>query len=567
MWKNETFLKRYKSLLNSMTFQTLESENMDSIEILQNALKSCSLEAYNQLKNDSDFHSINRKPWWTTELSKSRKLLQSTFNQWRSTNFNRDPHNVHYHRYLFARKNFRSLVKRCKSQSTVEHYINIEKVKKIKPKSYWSQIRLAKSSPQKLYTINNKTNTEDITTEFKNHFDTLLNTPRTAQINNTRTNDLLDSLLSDLQEMDEIDFLVNENDLLTAINNLNKDKAYDPFGIKAEHFIHGFTHPSDQNLSFLSLTINRILTSKHFPESLATSHLVPIIKSHRKPISDPNNYRGISLIPILTKLIEQVILQKCPQLKHHADHQYGFSSDGSTLHAEFLINETIQKYNTQNTPVYICSLDAEKAFDSCNWLELFNKLKLKNILPNTVLQFLIKLYSHGEAKIKYNSNISKPFSLSQGVRQGSILSPYLYNIYTEDILQEITNLNVGTFLNPNINTSIIAFADDLILLSPNLKHLQKMISLCQEKGGNIGLKFNDTKTQFIVSGNCPIDNPSISMNDKSISPQKTLKHLGFLWDTKSKKITLAKHQENRIQELWAVTSSLISSGVRKMHPN
>ena len=125
--------------------------------------------------------------------------------------------------------------------------------------------------------------------------------------------------------------------------------------------------------------------------------------------------------------------------------------------------------------------------------------------------------------------------LSQGVRQGSVLSPYLYNIYTEDILKEIRDLNIGTFLDPGINTSIIAFADDLILLSPSLKHLQQMLSLCESYGQATGLKFNSKKTQFVVSEDCPFQHPTIIINDEEVKPQSTLKHLGFLWDTKLRK--------------------------------
>ena len=208
---------------------------------------------------------------------------------------------------------------------------------KIKPKSYWSQIRLAKSSPGKLYTVNNKTNITEISSEFKAHFDTLLNTPRTEPINNTQSNLLLKDLLADLNGT-ENNFTVNEEDVHKAIN---------PFGIKAEHFVYAFDTPSSPNLTNLTCIINQFL------ELLSTSHIFPIIKSYKKPISDPNNYRGISLIPILAKLIEKIILLKCPQLRHHDDNQFGFSTDGSTLHAEFLINETIRKYNTKHTPFYI----------------------------------------------------------------------------------------------------------------------------------------------------------------------------------------------------------------------
>ena len=117
----------------------------------------------------------------------------------------------------------------------------------------------------------------------------------------------------------------------------------------------------------------------------------------------------------------------------------------------------------------MCSLDAEKAFDSCNWHVLFKKLKQKNTIPDTVLCFLIKLYMNGEASTKYKNCISTPFRLAQGVRQGSILSPYLYNLYTEDIIDRIQSLNIGTYLPGSINTSIIVFADDIILVKSKFK--------------------------------------------------------------------------------------------------
>ena len=221
-----------------------------------------------------------------------------------------------------------------------------------------------------------------------------------------------------------------------------------------------------------------------------------------------------------------------------------------------------------NTPFYVCSLDAEKAFDCCNWFQLFKKLVDKNTISNTIIRFLIKLYLLGEATTKYKGEIAPPFRLSQGVRQGSILSPYLYNIYTEDIIDTIQEMNIGTYLPGLINTSIIAFADDLILLSPNLKQLQLMLTECERFGLKNGLRFNDTKTQFVISGKCPIPDPTILLNGKLIAPKDELKHLGFSWSINhTKRLTLYKHQTARISELWATTSSLISCDVHKMHPN
>ena len=317
-------------------------------------------------------------------------------------------------------------------QATTDHYVNIEKVKNINPKSYWKKMRLAKQSSNKLFTINNKSTTGTITEEFNQHFSHLLNTPRTKGIDNTNSNERLKDLLLELETTTSTDYVyITELDVTNAVNSLNKGKARDPFELQAEHFIHAM---NDKTSSYLANVINQILHGDQLPSSLAKSLIIHLVKSYRKSMSDPNNYRDISLIPILTKIIEKIIINKCPELKKHKNNQFGFASDASTIHAELLIQDTLLRYNVMNTPVYVCSLDAEKAFDCCNWFQLFKKLVDKKTIPNTIIRLLIKLYLLGEATTKYKGEIAPPFRLSQGVRQGSILSPYLYNIYTEDII-------------------------------------------------------------------------------------------------------------------------------------
>jgi hypothetical protein len=292
------------------------------------------------------------------------------------------------------------------------------------------------------------------------------------------------------------------------------------------------------------------------------------VKSYRKSLSDANNYRGISLIPIVTKLLETVILQKCPILAEAYNTQYGFKNMSSTLHAEFIVQETIKHYNNKGSPVYICSLDAEKAFDSCNWSSLFTKLSIDKQLPSAVIKILHSLYQNGCACVIYLGEKSNVFKLTQGVRQGSILSPYLYNIYTEQLLRNINKMNIGTIVG-RTHTAITSYADDIILISATCSGLQSLINECVKYGKKNLIKFNPLKTEFIISGKPNFKNSCIKIDGNVIKPKNSLTHLGFHWNVKCNHIAdiQLSHTNHRITEFLAASNALISSGIRFCHPN
>ena len=196
------------------------------------------------------------------------------FNSWRDEGFQKNEDNISFNRFKLARIRFRYLVKNSKNQSTIEHYISIDKLKQTNPKSFWKQLKLHKNPTTKLYAINGKSNNQDITPELADHFNMLLNTPRTPNTVNENTNQQLQDILHTLETYKHDNFYVTENDVTTALKHLKTEKARDPFQLKAEHFIYA---QSEQFTAYLTELINNIFTSAVLPPSLIPS----LVKSHK----------------------------------------------------------------------------------------------------------------------------------------------------------------------------------------------------------------------------------------------------------------------------------------------
>ena len=94
----------------------------------------------------------------------------------------------------------------------------------------------------------------------------------------------------------------------------------------------------------------------------------------------------------------------------------------------FLLKQVVEYYNSKSTPVFVCYLDASKAFDKVNYWLLFRKL-MKRKVPYIFICFLMYWYTNQTYCIQWGNCKSNSFHPKNGVKQGGILSPKLFNVY------------------------------------------------------------------------------------------------------------------------------------------
>ena len=129
------------------------------------------------------------------------------------------------------------------------------------------------------------------------------------------------------------------------------------------------------------------------PVGFMESVIVPIVKNARENISSKDNYRPITLTSTLSKIIEKIILARYSSLLQTTENQFGFKSNSSTDLCIFSLKQVIDYYRNNGSPVYLCFLDASKAFDRVPHNILFSKLFERKV-PHIVIRLLVYGIQH-----------------------------------------------------------------------------------------------------------------------------------------------------------------------------
>ena len=208
--------------------------------------------------------------------------------------------------------------------------------------------------------------------------------------------------------------------------------------------------------------------------------------------------------------------------------QFGFKAGSSTTLYTGVVKSIISNYIHNGSSVLGCFLDASKAFDLVNHGILFQKLYDRG-LPQTVMRFLSSWYITQQMSVRWGSSFSHSFNVSNGVRQGSVLSPVLFSVYLDGLLEELARSGVGCHCGC-LFAGAICYADDIVLLAPCPSALRIMLQICDKYAQNHGLSFNANKTQLICfrthqTHSCTAN---IVFNNTILKFQEEVTHLGHI---------------------------------------
>ena len=262
------------------------------------------------------------------------------------------------------------------------------------------------------------------------------------------------------------------------IHELKGGKAADIDGLTSEHLL--FSHPV--LVVIISRLFQLILHSQYIPSGFKRSYIVPIPKPRdtRTKAMMCDDFRGIAITPILCKVFEYCFLDRFHTLLLTGDNQFGFKKGIGCTHAIYSCRNIVDHFVNSGSTVNICALDLSKAFDKVNHHALFIKLMRRHI-PVKLLTILENLFSCCYSCIKWDSAWSTVFEINFGVRQGSVLSPFLFAVYLDDL---------SKLCSPFDACYIILYADDILLISPSITNLERLLHRCEHELAWLDMSIN-----------------------------------------------------------------------------
>jgi hypothetical protein len=313
-----------------------------------------------------------------------------------------------------------------------------------------------------------------------------------------------------------------------AVTKMKKNKAKDEYNLTAEHL----QFAQEESVSFLTPLVNKIMNDSSVPSKLKGGLLHPI---HKKGKSKnlPTNYRGITITPIIGKIIDYIHFKHQEMAVHNThDLQYGFTKGKACLGAALILSEAISESKDLNIPLYVAVLDVAKAFDVVNHQSLLRKLHTQGLQENW---WLVKqdMLQDMHSKIIWQNVVSDDFKVLQGTRQGGLSSPSDYKSYQLDLLDILSDAHSGFSIGA-IPVPCPTVADDTILMSDSIHALQAQLLLTGDYAVQERYKIQLAKTSVVPMNVAPpelfdtlCESQPWSLNSDQIPVQEDFTHIGI----------------------------------------
>ena len=372
------------------------------------------------------------------------------------------------------------------------------------------------------------TDGQDIANHFKSFFSSLAKSNTSSSTLRAATSNVPQLEERSYGHSDQvIDDNIDIEEIERALKLLKQNKSGGLDGLKAEHFKYGGEHLK----LWLKKIFNRILALEDTPQCMKDGLIIPVYKRQGKNPLLLNSYRGITMSPILCKILEIILLQRLSPLLQDAGSphmlQTAYQRGVSCMDAIFATQEALLTHYRDGGQPYLCLFDLEKAYDSVELPVLLERLFDLGI-NGKFWRFIKNWYTGSRGRVRVDGHLSDAFPVNRGVRQGSVLSPTLFLTVMDKLLESMTTegcgLSVcGTFIGAAIH------ADDVRTCATTKQTVAKQNEIITNFTDSSCLSLNTQKLEVVQVGQKPNTSQSLEIGGHVIPLSESVKCLGVWW--------------------------------------
>jgi hypothetical protein len=425
------------------------------------------------------------KYWWDEELKVLKETAMNSYRLWSSLGKPRTGNVFDEMRLDKARYKLAIRTKSEESANEFSDSLNDALMSK-DMNGFWNTWRSKFSKSQPSRVIDGCCNDESIANRFADVFSAVC-VPNTESRHVELCENFFTLYATYEQEMSSNHYISIEL-VRKCIAGLKRGKAAGLDGLTVEHV--AYSHPV--LVTHLITMFNIMLTYGIVPDAFGQGIIIPLVKNTDGDKTSSDNYRSITLSPVISKLFESVLLEMFGDLLCTDKLQFGFKSKSSCSHAIFVMRTVIDHYVKAASTVTISALDISKAFDRIDHFALL-QLLMERRLPKNVISILYDWFCKCYVCVRWGGVYSYFFQIKAGVRQGGLMSPTLFAIYMDVLISRLRNCGVGCRLL-NAFYGCLLYADDVVLLTHSVNAMRIMLDVCEKFAADFDIKFNTSKS-------------------------------------------------------------------------
>ena len=411
--------------------------------------------------------------WWNEEVKRKVDEKKRTFREWLQRG-----DRERYERCKAINVEVKRMVKDAKKAANNRWGREFGRSFEENKKKFWKELKRIRKGgtrmEEKIKDMNGRLlKGDDARKRWADHFENLLN------VVDDRRAEIIAVAGVQVPMMDvENESEITKEEVERALRETKTGKAPGVDGVTAEMLKEGGVTVVEWLVRLFSICFYLSMC----PVEWVLAVIVPLYKG-KGDVYECGNYRGISLLSVVGKVYGRVLINRIRDKTEGviSEVQSGFRRGRGCTDQTFAVREICEKYLRKGKDVYFAFLDLEKAYDRVDRDAMWNVLRLYGV-GGKLLKAVKSMYAGSKACVRVGNEMSEWFTVRVGLRQGCVMSPWLFNLYIDGVVREVNARVLGRgveLIDANDNAwqmNQLLFADDTVVVADSEEKLCQLVN-------------------------------------------------------------------------------------------